>query len=102
MTGHQVDTMLSPRQALQRLKEDSYDLILADLRYPDMSGIAFFDELADRSDSLTSRVMFITGATASQNTRHFLEGAGRPVIEKPFDLDVLRTRVAEELLKLAS
>ena len=40
---------------------------------------------------LVNRVIFITGDTASAQTRAFLKQAGRPVVEKPFEVaDLLR------------
>ena len=96
--GYEVDTLSSPREALPRLERDDYDLILADLKNPDISGREFFQELASRMPDMIARVIFITGDAASHNAKEFLEGAGRSVIENPFELRVLQRQVAKALI----
>jgi len=93
-TGYDVQTLASPRDALPMLENNDFDLILADLKNPDMSGKDFFEELGVKMPDLVSRVVFITGDAVSPGTKEFLEGAGRPVIEKPFELAYLQKEVA--------
>ena len=73
-------------------------LTLVDLNNPDISGREFFQELASRMPDMIARVIFITGDAASPNAKEFLEGAGRPVIENPFELRVLQRQVAKALI----
>ena len=80
------------------LEQGQYDLILADLKNPDMSGKEFFQELGIRMPDMISRVIFITGDAASPNAREFLDGTGRPVIEKPFELLALQRQVAKAMV----
>lgn len=96
--GYEVETLSSPREALPKLERGQYDLILADLKNPDMSGKEFFQELSTRMPDMISRVIFITGDAASPNAREFLKGAGRPVIEKPFELQALQRQVAKAMV----
>ncbi len=96
--GYQVETLSSPREALPMLEQGQYDLILADLKNPDMSGKEFFQELGIRMPDMISRVIFITGDAASPNAREFLDGTGRPVIEKPFELLALQRQVAKAMV----
>ena len=42
-------------------------------------------------------MVFVTGDTASTDTREFMELTGRPVVFKPFDLEALKTLMAQEL-----
>jgi two-component system NtrC family sensor kinase len=95
--GYQVETLSSPREALPKLELGQYNLILADLKNPDMSGKEFFEELGTRLPDMISRVIFITGDAASPNAREFLQDVGRPVIEKPFELHALQCQVAKAM-----
>ncbi|MGQ0642999.1 MAG: PAS domain S-box protein [Gemmatimonadaceae bacterium] len=93
--GHLVEVAASGREALERLTSRGFDLILLDLRMPDMAGDALYRELIARDAAHAGRIVFITGEDASnQATQSFLEASGRPVIGKPFSLDDLRRALA--------
>ncbi|MGH7712136.1 MAG: PAS domain S-box protein [Gemmatimonadaceae bacterium] len=93
--GHHVEVAASGREALDRLTSRAFDLILLDLRMPDMAGDALYRELIARDAAHAGRIVFITGGTgASPDTQSFLEASGRPVIGKPFSLDDLRRALA--------
>jgi PAS domain S-box-containing protein len=92
--GHLVEIAASGREALERLRSRSFDLILLDLRMPDMAGDALYRELIARDAALAGRIVFITGGDATDDTQSFLEASGRPVIGKPFSLDDLRRALA--------
>lgn len=93
--GHLVDVAASGREALERLRSRSFDLILLDLRMPDMAGDALYRELIARDAAHAGRIVFITGEdAASPATQSFLQASGRPVIGKPFSLDDLRRALA--------
>ena len=93
--GHHVDVAASGREALERLSSRSFDLILLDLRMPDMAGDALYRELIARDAAHAGRIVFITGEdSSSPATQSFLQASGRPVIGKPFSLDDLRRALA--------
>ena len=93
--GHHVDVAASGREALDRLSSRAFDLILLDLRMPDMAGDALYRELIARDAAHAGRIVFITGEDASSPaTQSFLQASGRPVIGKPFSLDDLRRALA--------
>ena len=95
--GYQAEAHANAREVLKLLENVSYDLLLVDLKMPDMDGMEFFQVLTPRKPELASRVIFVTGDGMSVDTQQFLERAGRPVISKPFDLDALSSLVASEL-----
>ena len=76
------------------LKSREYDVVLLDLRMPDLGGDALFEELRASDDRHAHRVVFVTGDAESDDARRFLEQAGRPVVGKPFQLDELATVIA--------
>ena len=97
--GHRVEGASSGREALEQLDRATYDLLLLDMKMPEMDGKEFFQALSHRASNLASRVIFVTGDTVSASTRKFLETSGRPSLQKPFDLEELERLVAQELEK---
>jgi signal transduction histidine kinase/putative methionine-R-sulfoxide reductase with GAF domain len=98
--GHTVETAAHGRQGLARLQERDYDLILCDLRMPELDGPGFYRELAQRYPHLLRRVIFLTGDTLSPETRRFLEEVGVPRLGKPFRAAEVR-RVVHHALQTA-
>lgn len=81
-----VDALAEGAQAKDRIAAVSYDVILCDVRMPGFGGDALYEYLTEHRPELIKRLVFITGDTASAQTRAFLRKAGRPVVEKPFDV----------------
>jgi len=92
--GYQVDTAANGLLALELIKRESYDLILSDLRMPDLDGLALYRELESRRPDLLQRMIFISGTTDDPVYQKFLEQVDVPVLSKPFHLDDLRQLTA--------
>jgi len=95
--GHAVDRATDGREALERVREAHYGLIVCDVRMPDVDGPAFYRELAGIAPALARRVVFVTGDLLSGETRGFLEATGLRHLEKPFDLGEFRAFVRAAL-----
>ncbi len=87
--GHRVRAVGDGLEAAERLAEDEFDLLLADVVMPGMDGI----ELARRAaaDHPGLRIMFITGFAAVALRHRDVSNRAR-VLSKPFHL---RDLVAE-------
>ena len=89
--GHTVDTAPNGRLALAMLQERTYDLILSDLRMPELDGSGLYRAL-EQSPELQQRFVFLTGDTVSHETMAFFEQTGVRWLTKPFRAaDVRRT-----------
>jgi two-component system NtrC family sensor kinase len=97
LTGaqHRVVTASSGREALKRMAAEHYDVILTDIRMPDLDGRALYEEIERRWPGRAGRVVFVTGDTLASALREFVSESGRPVIEKPFLPSEVRRVVAE-------
>jgi PAS domain S-box-containing protein len=91
--GHRVDRVGSGREALTRLADGEVDLILSDLRMPDLDGPALYRELAAQRPDLLPRLVFMTGDTLGGDMTGFLSETGVRVLEKPLDPAGLSARV---------
>lgn len=91
--GWSVDEAVDGTQGLALLlaapTEETYGLVLCDLRMPGMSGIELHTRLLDQRPGMLDRFIFATGDTASPETAAFLARVDRPVLEKPFELSQL-------------
>jgi len=91
---HTIDTAGSAREALQKLERRTYDVLLLDLKMPEMDGQQLFQEIRRRWPDLSRRVIFASGDTLHPDTRHFLDHSGCPCVDKPFKLDHLAGAIA--------
>jgi two-component system NtrC family sensor kinase len=94
--GFKVDRADNGEEALARLAERHYDVIICDLKMPKVDGMQFFREVSARTPQITRRLIFVTGDVAGTEAERFLEESGCRWIPKPFRLkDVVR--MAREL-----
>lgn len=87
------------RAAMDLLREDAADLIVSDVRMPDMNGI----ELLESARQLLPNVevvMMTAFANVDTARKAFMLGA-YDFVQKPFDNDVLKETVARALQKLS-
>jgi CheY-like chemotaxis protein len=100
LDGHVVETVTDGRAALAKIDAQPFDLILSDIRMPDVDGPSFYHALAQRAPQLLPRLIFMTGDTLNAGTREFLEQTGVPCVRKPFMLAEIRTIVQRTLQAL--
>lgn len=99
MRGYLVDAVSTGAEALAKLAENRYDAAVIDfLLLGAMSGSDVYDHIVDAYPELADKVFFITADTLNYQTRLYLEGTRRPVLEKPF----LMADFVAELEKLCS
>jgi two-component system NtrC family sensor kinase len=88
--GHRVELAGNGVQALEKLQQSGYDLILSDLRMPEMDGPTLYRELENRQSPLYRRIVFVTGDTLDPATRAFLEQTRVLTLNKPFTSEEVR------------
>jgi CheY-like chemotaxis protein len=98
--GHTVDTAANGRLALKMLQERSYDLILCDLRMPELDGPGLYRALEQQNPQLCRRFLFLTGDTLSPEVQAFLTQSGVPRLTKPFSATEVRRAIAQALQAL--
>ncbi len=88
-SGYDVITVESGETATTLLRAEHFDVMLVDLRIPDMRGDTIFEFAAATQPHLRTATLFMTGDITERAQK--LIGACRcPTLHKPFDLrDVL-------------
>ena len=95
--GYSVDRAGDGEEALERIDEREYDLVVCDLKMPRLDGMSFYRAIAATAPSLARRVIFVTGDVVGTDAERFLDESGCRWLAKPFRLaDLLR--VAREVL----
>jgi signal transduction histidine kinase len=90
--GFVVSRANDGQEALERLRQEHFDLIICDLKMPRVGGMEFYRELEASQPEMTRRIMFVTGDVAGTDAERFLEQTGTRWLAKPFRLkDLLRT-----------
>ena len=99
--GHEVVLARSGEEALWRLLDTDFGVIVMDVRMPGMDGFETVELIRQRRRHEDTAIVFLTGADADseQITRGYSAGAVDYMV-KPVDPDVLRSKVAM-LLALA-
>ncbi len=92
--GHSVHVAANGADARALLATTEYDVVLLDLRMPDLGGEALFRELSQHDVRHAQRVVFVTGDLQSGVAQQFLTESGRPFLGKPFQLDDLAAVLA--------
>ncbi len=88
--GHSVIIANNGREALERLGKESFDIVLSDLRMPELDGPGLYEAMRDSAVHPLDRIGFLTGDTLSASARHFLARVDGPYLEKPFRPDEVR------------
>jgi signal transduction histidine kinase len=83
-TGWRVEVAPGGHAGLESVRRTTYDLIVSDIRMPDGNGQEFYAHALAHDPTLRRRFIFITGDTAGDEARAFIDRAEVPVVEKPF------------------
>jgi signal transduction histidine kinase/BarA-like signal transduction histidine kinase len=95
--GLRVDHAGDGEEALARVRQSRYDVVICDLKMPRVDGMTLYRAIATASPSLARRVIFVTGAVAGPEAERFLEESGCRWLSKPFRLADLLRNVREAL-----
>lgn len=98
--GFQVTCFSTPAEALARLETDTYDVILSDIKMPDMSGMEFYRAVEAFPPALTPRILFLTGDVLEPATREFFRATDSLFLNKPFKHDALMEQMATLLQRV--
>ena len=93
-SGYDVMTVESGETATTLLRAEHFDVLVVDLRIPDMRGDTIFEFAAAQQPHLRTATLFMTGDITDRAQK--LIGACKcPTLHKPFDLrDVLDAIIA--------
>lgn len=96
-SGHTITTATNGREGLTALAERFYEVILCDMRMPDLDGPGFYRALEQSYPHLLSRIIFLTGDVLSGEAREFFARIQCPRLIKPFKAREVRQAIQQIL-----
>jgi CheY-like chemotaxis protein len=96
--GFEVETYLKPKEALARIGEKEFDIVVTDLRMDEVDGIQVLDHVM--AECPRTRVVLITGYATVEVAREALVKGAFDFIAKPFKPKDLRAVLNKAALSL--
>lgn len=88
-----VETACNGEEALAKLKEHSFDIIVTDIMMPVMDGYALCKAIKDDPNLSPIPVVFLTAKNDLESKVRALECGGESYIEKPFSIKYFRQQI---------
>ena len=95
--GLRVEHAGDGEEALALVRQNTYDVVICDLKMPRVDGMMLYRAIAAATPTLARRVIFVTGDVAGADAERFLEESGCRWLAKPFRLGDLLRSVREAL-----
>jgi two-component system response regulator FlrC len=96
--GYVVHLAENAEKALKLFNHKSFDLVISDIRLPDMSGLQLLDNI--KNQSLPTPVILMTGFGTVQDAVEAMKKGAFDYILKPFSLEILEQGI-ENALRLS-
>jgi two-component system NtrC family sensor kinase len=94
---HDCEHATDSRVALDRLRQEAFDLVLCDLIMPGLNGWELYEALTSERPEYAERFLFITGGAATEHASAFVSKRPRDVLAKPLDIDGLLSEINRRL-----
>jgi len=89
--GYEQEIAVNGQEALDKLKDSKYDLVLLDIKMPVMNGIQILKEMRRLEDK--TNVIMITAYGTIENAVESMKLGAVDFISKPFTLENLKTMI---------
>lgn len=97
--GHFAACAVNGREALERVREEPFDLVLLDVMMPEMDGYETLQRLKAGPDTRDIPVIMISALDDLQSIVRCIERGAEDYLPKPFDPVLLRARIKASLEK---
>jgi two-component system, NtrC family, response regulator PilR len=97
--GHSIRTATNGREALALLQDEAADVVISDVRMPDMDGIEMLSAVRESQPDLG--VVLMTAFASVETAREAFKLGADDFIQKPFDVEELKLIVKKTLEKQA-
>ena len=98
--GCNVEVFEDPKQALDRINQKTFDIVVTDIRIDEIDGIQILEHVIQKSPR--TKVIMITGYAMMAVAREAMEKGAFDFISKPFTPEDLRKVIAKAAHALGS
>jgi signal transduction histidine kinase len=84
--GCRVDPAANGAEGLVRAMQEQYDLIVSDVRMPELSGVELFLRLREEQPSMARKFIFVSGHVGDEKFDQEIRRCNVPLIAKPFTI----------------
>jgi CheY-like chemotaxis protein len=95
----QIEEAVDGQHALERLKQEEFDLMLLDMEMPQMNGLAVLARMQANSELRNLPVIVISGGESIDEVVACIEMGAEDYLPKPFSQVPLRARLTSSLEK---
>jgi DNA-binding NtrC family response regulator len=96
--GYEVDVAMTGRSALDQFQQKSFDLLVADLRLPDIDGMEVIKEVKRAQPD--TEVIVITGFSTVSSAVQAMKLGASDYLAKPFTDDEIKNIISSTLKKM--
>jgi len=94
-SGHTVSTCINPVKALEQIGNESYDIVISDVKMPYMDGLSFLSRVKSIAPEI--EVILITGYASLDGAIEATKHGAYHYLSKPFTPDQIRKKVKSAL-----
>lgn len=95
MEGYEYETFPEGKSAIKRFSEELADLVITDLKLPEMNGIEILKEIKSLEPNIP--VIMITAYGTTESAVEAMKCGAYDYIQKPFDVDELKLKIKKAL-----
>ncbi|WP_103069328.1 sigma-54-dependent transcriptional regulator [Aquimarina sediminis] len=92
---YEVSTAFSGNEAIPKIKKETFDVVLADVRLPDSDGITLLDEILQQNSN--TQVIIMTGYAEINMAVNAIKQGAFDYVSKPFNPDTILHTIEKAL-----
>ena len=95
--GYEVNPVSSGTEALEKLDQDGYDLLMLDIIMPEMDGFELCRQIREKEDYRETPIVFLTAKNREEDRVRGLEVGGNLFLSKPISPDKLLKIISDTI-----
>lgn len=95
--GYEVHSAAGGKEALEKLEDDIYDLIMLDIIMPEMDGIELCKKIRELEKYKEIPIIFLTAKSLDKDRAQGIEAGANLFLSKPLSPDMLLKTILDTL-----
>ena len=95
--GYEVAIVASGKEALEKIDENSFDLLMLDIIMPEMDGLELCRRIRERENYRETPIVFLTAKSREEDKAEGLEAGANLFLSKPISPDKLLEIVSDTI-----